>query len=1219
MLSDSLESVYCSDNMLTMIDVSALEYLTTLQCQDNSLEALDVSSNLMLNSLECGNNPIPELDLSLNTALEGLFCYGTNVEDLILTSNTALETLVVLENDNLETLYLNNGNNHNLSLFLATSNPLLTCIQVDDVAYAEAHFTSIDAGASFSTSCVPVPFVSTWQISENQSITIPVFPEESYDYTVDWGDGQVESNFTEAASHTYSAAGAYDVKITGDFPRIYFNGSGDRDYIIDVSQWGNNVWSSMNRAFSGCKNLNISASDTPNLSQVTDMSDMFRNCEAFNSDINAWDVSTVTNISGLFYFCKVFNQPLDLWNVSAVTNMNGVFYLCRKFNQNINTWQVGEVTSMAGMFSDAKVFNQPLNAWDVSQVTTMESMFTANNAFNQPLDQWNTKEVTSMSYMFRDASAFNQPLNTWNVSGVTTMFWMFKNATVFNQPLNDWDVSQVTNMEAMFSGAEAFNQSLAQWDVSQVKNMYGLLSSTLSIENYDSTLLAWSLLPSLQPNITVDFGDSQYCAAEQAQQTMATNFNWTFMDEGKSDACDAIYVAIPDANFEQALVDLGHDTNGMTGNILRTEAEAITNLYISNPETNSNLPNVTSKISDLTGIESFVALTALQCEGNAITVLDLSYNTQLLAINCKNNALESLNVANTNNTEVSTFNTEGNSSLTCIQVDDQAYSLAHWFFVDEQTGFSENCALGDAESNYYTSVPDSDFEAVLIHYGIDDVLDHKFITKNAYYITALSTDVNGLKPVDLTGIEVFKALKTLQSIGGKLTTVDLSQNLNLESLTTRGALDTLDVSNLTKLKTLVCDHSELTHLNLKGAVNLESLVCSYNNLETLDVSDNTKLTYLTCLNNQLTALDVTNNTLLETLGCYDNAIEYIDLSPLTTLYEFAAQRNNLKYVNIRNGNNKSMSDFYVRDNPNLTCIQVDDETWSTTYWGSTKDNTASFSNDCSAIWEVYTTDSNLDTALEAVPGLDDNDDGIISYQEAQAFTGDLDLSGQNITSAQGLEAFSNAASINISGNSITDISNLLTQTEVEVESKTTGERRVFRTTATGTKKINASNNLITEIDLTGTSGISELNVSNNRLVYLNLNNNYNAQLILMDATGNPNLSCIQVDDVNIATANSNWSKDTMATYSSYCSRTTLGLADVLVDGISIYPNPATDKIQMAFPAALELKSVSLLNALGKQVLKSDQKVIDIKHLPTGLYFMSITTNKGVTNKKIVKK
>ncbi|MDG1399071.1 MAG: hypothetical protein P8P88_11860, partial [Polaribacter sp.] len=51
-------------------------------------------------------------------------------------------------------------------------------------------------------------------------------------------------------------------------------------------------------------------------------------------------------------------------------------------------------------------------------------------------------------------------------------------------------------------------------------------------------------------------------------------------------------VSIPDANFEQSLIDLGFDSNGLNGNILLSEAQAIDSLKIYNPIDNEFLPNV---------------------------------------------------------------------------------------------------------------------------------------------------------------------------------------------------------------------------------------------------------------------------------------------------------------------------------------------------------------------------------------------------------------------------------------------------------------------------------------------------------------------------------------------------------------------------------------------------------------------------------------------------
>ena len=95
---------------------------------------------------------------------------------------------------------------------------------------------------------------------------------ETYDYTIDWGDGSaVESGQTGNATHSYATAGEYDVSITGTFPRIYFNNTGDKAKILDVKQWGSQPWTSMASAFYGCNSLNITANDVPDLTTVSSM------------------------------------------------------------------------------------------------------------------------------------------------------------------------------------------------------------------------------------------------------------------------------------------------------------------------------------------------------------------------------------------------------------------------------------------------------------------------------------------------------------------------------------------------------------------------------------------------------------------------------------------------------------------------------------------------------------------------------------------------------------------------------------------------------------------------------------------------------------------------------------------------------------------------------------------------------------------------------------
>ena len=106
-------------------------------------------------------------------------------------------------------------------------------------------WTITDGGKDTSGSCDA--FITVWETTtDDESITIPTATNATYDYTVDWGDGSaVESGQTGNATHTYATAGKYDVSITGTFPRIYFNNTGDKTKILEVKQWGSQAWTSM--------------------------------------------------------------------------------------------------------------------------------------------------------------------------------------------------------------------------------------------------------------------------------------------------------------------------------------------------------------------------------------------------------------------------------------------------------------------------------------------------------------------------------------------------------------------------------------------------------------------------------------------------------------------------------------------------------------------------------------------------------------------------------------------------------------------------------------------------------------------------------------------------------------------------------------------------------------------------------------------------------------
>jgi len=197
-------------------------------------------------------------------------------------------------------------------------------------------------------------FITTWEIlSSNESITIPTKSGSLYNYSIEWGDDTSNEGVSGDISHNYSSPGIYEVKISGDFPRIFFNNLGDRDKILSINQWGAIKWSSLAHAFKGCSNLTITAIDAPDLSIVTSMSAAFKSCISLNNNLNHWNVGNIQRMDFLFEAASIFNQDLSAWNTSSVSNMQGVFKNATNFNQNISNWNFSQVTNMTRFFSNS--------------------------------------------------------------------------------------------------------------------------------------------------------------------------------------------------------------------------------------------------------------------------------------------------------------------------------------------------------------------------------------------------------------------------------------------------------------------------------------------------------------------------------------------------------------------------------------------------------------------------------------------------------------------------------------------------------------------------------------------------------------------------------------------------------------------------------------------------------------------------------------------------
>ncbi|NLK92690.1 MAG: BspA family leucine-rich repeat surface protein, partial [Bacteroidales bacterium] len=423
-------------------------------------------------------------------------------------------------------------------------------------------WTITDAGMIEICPGSPNNFITVWDTENTTNIMIPT-SGVGYNYHVYWEqennpaiNGTLLNQTDNATISDLQPNTRYRVEIAGTFPQFYLGYiTTESKKIRTITQWGTISWRSMQNAFGGCSNLDITATDVPDLNNVTSLAYMFLGCSSLTG-VGAnwnWNTTNVTSMSNMFDGATNFNQPIGNWNTSNVTDMRLMFSGATNFNQPIGNWNTSKVTVMRWMFSGATNFNQPIGNWNTSNVTDMSLMFSGATNFNQPIGNWNTSNVTNMSLMFYQASNFNQSIGNWNTSKVTDMGWMFGRATNFNQPIGNWNTSEVTNMSNMFYGATNFNQPIgnwntsnvtdmkylfyqatnfnqpiANWNTSKVTNMSGMFTNSgMDCTNYSSTLVGWAANPSTPNTITLGADGRTYSSSAVAARNALISKGWT--------------------------------------------------------------------------------------------------------------------------------------------------------------------------------------------------------------------------------------------------------------------------------------------------------------------------------------------------------------------------------------------------------------------------------------------------------------------------------------------------------------------------------------------------------------------------------------------------------------------------------------------------------------------------------------------------------------------
>ena len=1002
----SLTQLTANGNSLTSVDISALTSLEKLILNDNLITSIDLTNNTNLTEVDFYNNQLTTLDLSQNTALVNAYLDSNSLESLDVTNNTAIKRLDV-SNNALTSLNIKNGNNTNITNLSATGNANLTCILVDDVSYAQANFTSVDAGLVFNT--VSCDYVSIPDANFEAAL-------EALGYDDISGDGQVPLNLISSVTSLY-----VNDKNISDATGIEGFTALENLYIFSNSLTSLDLSQNLSLQKLHCHDNQLTALDLTNNTLLTRLVsnnnqiasiDLTQNTALDDVDvsynpISKLDLSTLSALKILA--AEGTNIPsLDLSNnplLEEVYLINGSYFfinLKNGANTNILDIELSGNTNLTCISID-DVDYATTNWKNVDSASVFTTSACTVSAYTSIPDSAFEERLLDLGFddISGDGQApteFIQTVTSLDLSnsGITDLtgisaFTSLQVLNVSSSSLSTLDLSGNTVIKEIYAeptGVQTVNVSnMTALEILHCNSAASLSTLTLTGATSLRELSIYNVV-----NLTdVDVSTNTALEKITSYSSSLTNLNTTGATSLKEIQVHTSNISSLDLSTNTALeIVNAHSSslasiniNGATAlkelyvyqtNI--TELDASTNTALNTLYSYSNSSLASINVSGAT------ALTDLQCYATGITSLVLSTNTNLSTLYCQDSDLISLEIKNGNTSGITNFNAEGNTELSCIMVDDVSYAETNFTNIDAGVTFSLTCG--------YTYVPDANFEAALS--SIDDVSgDGKLPTADIETITLLRVDNKEIS--DLTGIEAFTSLESLLAFDNNLTTLDLSSNTNLVSIAlSRNSLTSIDLSQNSKLETVFLTGNNLTAIDLSALTSLKTLNLSNTNLSSINLSQNTSLESFLMINvSGITEIDISQNVLLKSIDVSDCSISEIDTSKNTALEEFYLTNNNLtsidftnnplmRYVfvennpltgyldlsdleflqqvyvnncdftaiNLKNGNYSLLEIVETVGNDNLTCIQVDDATDAATKVGSDFliDDHTSFNEDC---------------------------------------------------------------------------------------------------------------------------------------------------------------------------------------------------------------------------------------------------------------------------------
>ena len=456
-----------------------------------------------------------------------------------------------------------------------------------------------------------------------------------------------------------------------------------------------------------------------------------------------------------------------------------------------------------------------------------------------------------------DLSGISGKENTADLTGIE-YFTALESLHCNNLKMTSLDVSKNTQLQELICS----HNELTSLDVSKNAALTVLSCNDNKLTSLDvpkSTLLT-SLKCSNNELTTLDVSKNT-----QLQELNCSYNKLTDLDVSNN----TVLTSLECSNNELTSLDVSKNTQLQE---LDCSYNKLTSLDVSKNTILKKLFCVQLQLTSL-DISKNTALTVLYCQENQLTSLDVSNNTELKDLQCFINQLTTLNVSKNTSLETLVCYANQLTSLdvsdckaleTLVIYRNQLTSLD----VSGCTALSKlycynNPIRGKTMKELINTLP-SRLDLAPGTMYVSDVNRITTLQVNAAnakgwkVATSSDNDIVGNSPGIAIDATTFLDANFLAYVKE---TIDTDQD------------EYLAPDEIEAVKVMIVSSMKIADLTgIEYFTALTSLNCSGNHLTALDLSKNTALTSLDCSSNKLTTLDLSNNTKLETISCYGNNI-----------------------------------------------------------------------------------------------------------------------------------------------------------------------------------------------------------------------------------------------------------------------------------------------------------------------------------------------------------